>query len=1265
MFGLSSDKKITMLIFGLTFCVLNWFVVLPVYSAPATTCSSATYHTYACDGTTRYYCVRSWINSSSGSYYNYWWQVDTYCANLGQVCSSGSCVDCTTTSYPDSCVSGTLYYCLSNNKRSVACTYGSCRSTTQCAECSSTSYPTTCVDGKISYCSSGVKHTDVACAYGACKNSTTCASCNSTSGCSAGYTCVGGSCTTDCVCGALLPGKECNKGTVSSLIYTGTKFTWRCNPDATCANAVTCDYSGTDWTDTCESSSGYGCVDPGSECSYVNPRVPYGTASTEYSENYTCLLMISSSSVCCKPSTCDGRWPGSKCVSKFYCPDSYEKGNTTDCASSDSSCCLGTPLTPGCEQFTGSYSPYGTGPNAYCKYENSDSCYRCGNGGPDFAPSSTCRSYTNSGIDGVCGGSDGKSVCSSDLSATCSSGNATAPILSGSTYSWTCNGIPASSCAASVDSDSCTATRLATVGGNGDCKDIGTVCTLPSATTDNLCDYGSSVNVTDSTGVGGDFNWTCSGDPISSTVCTAGTNAACTAPKLDIGGTDAVCKNIGSVCSLPSATTANLCTYGSGVTVTDGSGTDGVFNWTCRGQTADASICRSAGSDIGCTAPRLTTKGYAGVCGSPAASCTAPTLGLCTTGTPTSVSVGTPTTFNWTCNGQPANPSGGICTAGDNTPCDSTRLVIPGTCGVANAGNSQFAPITIDLCALDDSPSEVKNIGTTTFTWTCDRNCNSTIADCWAERDVTSIVVIPIITPTPTGTITITPTPTGLVTGTITPTPTGTITITPTPTDLVTGTITPTPTGTITITPTPTGTITITPTPTGTTVITTEPEITIDGLRLHSCQFANPDIVTISFNVMDSNGISDIGLVSMRFKGLGTVYTATLTPTGNPNIGTATFSNIDVSGIGDATYTLQVKVDDVHAPITSGWMDIDYIFKNWNCEVAVDGMFYDSSADGSYLCSIGNNIGFGTTAPAGLPFRINYVSTETRQLTNNSPRFNNPDPLLWQDTYKANIFDFPGKLNAAKLGTSNPSCVVLEDSFNVYGYVDAWSVSPAIEIKYSAVMDQEAWYRVSGGSILAEAKVVNRVPVTCKIDCTTTLHGLIWSKSVDSSTKNGQKIWTRQPQPPLKNYYETLKGEIKDEKSLGTVVNSATNSSTVLSAGTTGVIFINGDLNIDQNMNPAGYVFFVVNGNISIDESVTLVKGVFYSEKKVLALGANASPLKIYGSVYGKGGVRLSRSFADKSKNNLNPATEIIYDPNIIFKLPKPVWRGLENWNLD
>ncbi|MDD4107058.1 MAG: hypothetical protein PHX84_03930, partial [Candidatus Shapirobacteria bacterium] len=57
--------------------------------------------------------------------------------------------------------------------------------------------------------------------------------------------------------------------------------------------------------------------------------------------------------------------------------------------------------------------------------------------------------------------------------------------------------------------------------------------------------------------------------------------------------------------------------------------------------------------------------------------------------------------------------------------------------------------------------------------------------------------------------------------------------------------------------------------------------------------------------------------------------------------------------------------------------------------------------------------------------------------------------------------------------------------------------------------------------------------------------------------------------------------------------------------------------------------------------------------------------LVINGSLYGKNGVSLSRTYTKKRDNNTNPAVRVVYDPNLIFKLPQRMWETYENWRME
>ena len=74
------------------------------------------------------------------------------------------------------------------------------------------------------------------------------------------------------------------------------------------------------------------------------------------------------------------------------------------------------------------------------------------------------------------------------------------------------------------------------------------------------------------------------------------------------------------------------------------------------------------------------------------------------------------------------------------------------------------------------------------------------------------------------------------------------------------------------------------------------------------------------------------------------------------------------------------------------------------------------------------------------------------------------------------------------------------------------------------------------------------------------------------------------------------------------------------------------------------------------------VEGIIISDGDVTTLGENDTPLLINGMIYSGGEVKFQRNFVTHSKNNSMPATAIKYNPNLIFNMPKEVFKTLSDW---
>lgn len=109
---------------------------------------------------------------------------------------------------------------------------------------------------------------------------------------------------------------------------------------------------------------------------------------------------------------------------------------------------------------------------------------------------------------------------------------------------------------------------------------------------------------------------------------------------------------------------------------------------------------------------------------------TAPTSGLCSVGTPSSVVTGT-AEFTWTC-----APVGTGLTASCSAP---RSLLVNGACGSA-AGVSSLEPPTANLCAAGNA-STVNTLDTT-YSWSCDGLNGGTNAACTAPRGTLEVSVL-------------------------------------------------------------------------------------------------------------------------------------------------------------------------------------------------------------------------------------------------------------------------------------------------------------------------------------------------------------------------------------------------------------------------------------------------------------------------------------------------------------------------------------------
>jgi hypothetical protein len=620
--------------------------------------------------------------------------------------------------------------------------------------------------------------------------------------------------------------------------------------------------------------------------------------------------------------------------------------------------------------------------------------------------------------------------------------------------------------------------------------------------------------------------------------------------------------------------------------------------------------------------------------------CSRPTTGLCSSGKLSwTDSVGSDGKWNWKC---------GTCSDADYAYCSATNLpTVNASCGSAETDSSCTAPTT-NLCSSGTASSVTTNA--TTFTWTCTGSCGGTNDSCTKTRSI----IDGECGSADGGNFASTPTSGLCSVGTTSTVKVNPITYTWTCDRKCNGSI-DSCLATRDIAPTfPVPTV---PTSPGATDPISNPS---GGVRLHNCQFPDASQMTIKVAVSDANGLDDIGNIYLRFSGQSTEYGPV-----SPVSGVATF-NLDITSVPNGVYTVQAKADDVHSPISSGWVNLSYQFKKWDCLVNVSGTFYDGS-NAPILCATG--LGYTTPIPSGLNFDLRYqIGTGApRVMTVNSPNFSSDtdNRLYWNSAvdYQPLLINFPGtNPTQAKINNDCYNTAALDPKI-----ADPYATNPSLSIQYSSILDQEAWYRTSGGSIMTKGTPTNYVPGTCTtVNCRTVINDIILSTNQASlspydKTEVDNLVYDNQT-VSLKPYsYDSLKRQYLSTKGYGTTVpDSATWSEIPTKSG---VIFVNGNLTIDTNIATTSLVMIVAKGNITINSDVTRIDGILMGNS-VIASDKSDKQLVINGSIYGIQSVVLNRSLEPKNLNNKTPAVEVRYNPSLIFKLDPKMIQTITQWRL-
>lgn len=443
------------------------------------------------------------------------------------------------------------------------------------------------------------------------------------------------------------------------------------------------------------------------------------------------------------------------------------------------------------------------------------------------------------------------------------------------------------------------------------------------------------------------------------------------------------------------------------------------------------------------------------------------------------------------------------------------------------------------------------------------------------------------------------------------------------------------------------------------------------GDRNHICQMTfqndpNPRRVTFTLRLRDLDGWNEIQSATMRWN--GRTYPLTL----NPGLGTDRMGTVTVDfGAGDnssGVYSLEGIVADNYS--SGGYVDLGRSWKVWDCNVPTSGTVYDGSPIIS--CPL---VGFDNPAPVEMNFTsLNFGGVA---MSVSPPSSYGPNNLIWGHSY---AITYPG-INASGMNyringsNCNSLALVTLDQLRV----DAYLANPAADIDFSFVRNQVGWFQARGSGIEAGNSVSSAVPVTCMLPvCTPALVvsnvGVSDDGAVAAPTYNitsgcsdcdrgyPRDIYINRDIMYDSVSYESIKSSYWGRLGLGTTLNGDQTLAQVIAAKQAdGVVFVNGNLNVNSNNSLASgqFLMVVVSGTITIDSSVTDVAGVFVSNRGIVASGNSASALNISGILYTLQNITFNRAFSNGSDNNEAPAVVVNFRPDFVFNMPVALTRAI------
>ncbi|MDP4009591.1 MAG: hypothetical protein Q8P53_01260, partial [Candidatus Shapirobacteria bacterium] len=472
--------------------------------------------------------------------------------------------------------------------------------------------------------------------------------------------------------------------------------------------------------------------------------------------------------------------------------------------------------------------------------------------------------------------------------------------------------------------------------------------------------------------------------------------------------------------------------------------------------------------------------------------------------------------------------------------------------------------------------------------------------------------------------------------------------------------------------------------------------VVIGGVSTSINQICQTDFAadrTVKFVVQasDLDGASDITKIQLRLG--ATVYN----PSDSISNGQATFNVLFPENTPKTTYNIEVLIDDSYLPTNTTWVDTGRDLKIWNCQVPVSGTLYDNSVGQMFSVVGDSKMNFNALSYDVISPSASYAMTTSNNPTTYTSGANN---LVWGTVGMLPTFNndqlVGGKNDLAvtdmwmrtiDLGTGATNSPVITFQFDVdNNLVSPYSDSPALRIDYSAVVDQASWFQVIAGGVVAKNIVTDNIPVTCDSD--PACHAAITIGSNDSIDQNNGLVSA----PTIsgcgsdnkceygipnnlsltanvlrENYgYKYFYEGYHAKYGLGKTYSTDTSMSQIISdVGGTGVVFVNGNLTINDNnsLSTNEFLMVVVSGVIMVNSDVNNMAGYFVSDGSIIANNTSSNNLTVDGLLYSSNSnVTLSRSYTEKSDNNNKPAVIINYRPDLLFSMPSRLSKILSGW---